>query len=297
MNKDIKKFLGKKVGNYMILKYINSGSFGHVFEGLNTKTDSPVAIKIPIKTKDKDGRDCLDKEIKLYKEISNPERGFINMKAIKMENKDRIIVMDLLGPSLENIISKKKRLGLKSVIYLAKQMILILRYLHSFGYIHRDIKPDNFAIGNDNKKKLYCIDLGLCKKILNNKKHIPFVKGKSIVGTIRYSPIASTSTFEQGRKDDLESIAYVLVYLFKGTLPWMGIKADTKEERYRLIGERKKSITEEELTVGMPKEFLVFLKYIRNMDFEEKPPYTSFYNMFDKLYESKNYKNDKFDFE
>jgi serine/threonine protein kinase len=296
MNTDIKKFLGKQYDSYIIIKYISSGSFGHVFEGINTKNDKPVAIKIPIKNKDKDGTDCLNKEIKIYKEISDPKRGFINMKAIKTED-NRIIVMDLLGVSLESVISKRKKIGLKSVIHLAKQMILIMKYLHSFGYIHRDIKPDNFVIGRKDKSKLYCIDLGLCKKIISNNKHIPFCDNKSIVGTIRYSPIASTESFEQGRKDDLESIAYVLIYLFNGTLPWMGIKAKTKEERYRLIGEKKKSLSEEELTVGMPKEFCVFLKYVRNMDFDDKPPYTAFYNMFDRLYQSKNYKNNKFDFE
>jgi hypothetical protein len=85
--------------------------------------------------------------------------------------------------------------------------------------------------------------------------------------------------------------------LFKGKLPWQGIKHKDKKERYKLIGEKKKATTEEELCEDMPKEFLVYMKYIRTLDFDEKPHYTALIKMFKKLYDSKNYKNDKCDWE
>ena len=117
------------------------------------------------------------------------------------------------------------------------------------------------------------------------------VNTRKFVGTARYSSIASHRQKEQSRKDDLESIAYILVYLYKGRLPWMGIKHKDKKEKYRLIGEKKESTKEEDLCSGMSKEFVVFLKYVKNLDFNEKPHYSALKKMFMNLYKSRNYKN------
>lgn len=291
---EIKKLIGEKIGSYYITHYINSGSFGHVFQGRDNNNNL-VAIKIPIKTSDKDGSESIKKEINIYKKISNPDKGVVNMK-YENYNDTRVIVMDLLGCSLEKVLSIKKKLALKSIIYLSMQMIKLLKHIHSFGYVHRDLKPDNFITDISDKSKIYCIDFGLSKSFMKNNFHIPLDKNRSFCGTARWAPIAAHLGHSQSRKDDLESIAYILVYLYKGTLPWMSIKHKDKETRYKLIGEAKHNITEELLCKGMPKEFSIFLKYVRTMDFDEKPPYSSFYKMFYKLYQSKNYKNNEFDY-
>jgi serine/threonine protein kinase len=286
----LSKMIGTDISKYTITKYIASGSFGDVFEAKNKKTGELVALKIPIIKEDNSHTETsLLQEMNVYKKLSNKEKGIANMKVIKHDNK-KILMMDLLGPSLETLLSKNKKFGIKTVTLLAIQMIEIIKHIHNSGYIHRDIKPDNFVIGNDDQNKLYCIDFGLAKKYMRNNEHIKFSSKKKFCGTARYASIAAHSQEEQSRKDDLESIGYILVYLYKGKLPWQGIKEKDKHKRYKLIGEKKKEVTEEELCKNMPKEFMVFLKYVRTLDFDEKPHYSALKRMFEKLYESKNYK-------
>jgi serine/threonine protein kinase len=291
------KLIGSEINNYIITRYINSGSFGDVFEARNKKTNELVALKIPKKTEDRDGQRSILEESKIYKEIQNRDRGVAQMKLIKHENK-RIIAMDLLGLSLDNIMDKHKKIGLKTIILLTIQMIDILKYIHSCGYLHRDLKPDNFVLDKNNLKKLYCIDFGIAKRyLLKDGSHIKFSNTRRFCGTARYASIAAHSSEEQGRKDDLESLGYILVYLFKGKLPWQGIKHKDKQQRYKLIGNKKKEMKEEDICSGMPKEFSIYLKYVRNLDFDEKPPYSAFKKMFLKLYESKNYKTNDMEWE
>lgn len=296
-NKDnvdtISRLIGTDINNYIITKYINSGSFGDVFEAKNKRTGELVALKIPIKNDERDGQKSLIDEANIYKKISSRENGIAEMKVIKdKENDKKIIVMDLLGPSLETLLETHKKISMKTIILLAISMLDIIKHIHTYGYIHRDIKPDNFAIGYTDLNKLYCIDFGLSKRyITKNNEHISFANTRKFVGTARYSSIASHRQKEQSRKDDLESIAYILVYLYKARLPWMGIKHKDKKEKYRLIGEKKEATKEEDLCSGMPKEFVVFLKYVKNLDFNEKPHYSALKKMFMNLYKSRNYKN------
>lgn len=298
MNTDrLKELVGTDINKYSITRYISSGSFGDVFEARNKKTNELVALKIPVQTEERDGQKSLLDEARIYKSISCPENGVANMKVMTCKDK-KIIVMDLLGPSLESIVSTRKKFGLKTITYIAIRMIDTIKYIHSCGYIHRDIKPDNFVVGYEDKKKLYCIDFGLAKRYLRkNGEHLPFSPNRRFCGTARYASIAAHNNAEQGRKDDLESIAYILIYMYKGKLPWQGVKHKDKKERYKLIGEKKEKMTEEELCEGMPREFCVFLKYVRSMDFDEKPHYSALRKMFTKLYESRNYKNDKLEYE
>ena len=161
-------------------------------------------------------------------------------------------------------------------------MIKILKHIHSLGYIHRDLKPANFITDTLDKSKIYCIDFGLSYVYMKNNSHVPLDTNKSFCGTARWAPISAHIGHSQSRKDDLESICYILIYLYNGTLPWVNILNQDKETRYRLIGEAKQNISEEELCKNMPKEFSVFLKYVRTMEYTEKPPYSSFYKMFYK---------------
>lgn len=296
-NVDVAKIVGTELNEFIITQYIGSGSFGNVFEAKHKKSGRLVALKIPVKTDEKDGLKSIIDEAKIYKKISSPENGVANMKVSKHDNR-HFMVMDLLGPSLESLITKHKKFGLKTVIQTAISMISIMKYIHSCGFIHRDIKPDNFVIGHEDKSKLYCIDFGISKKYMKrNGEHIKLTNTRKFCGTARYASVSAHDGNEQSRRDDMESLGYIFVYLYKGRLPWQGIKHKEKKERYRLIGEKKKNTREEDLCVDMPKEFLVYMKYIRTMDFDEKPHYSALIKMFKKLYESKNYKNDKCDWE
>jgi serine/threonine protein kinase len=300
--KSLTSLIGTDINSYTITKYISSGSFGDVFSARHKKTNEEVALKIPINTEEKNGEKWLLEEAKVYNALNKDKEtdcGVANMKVMKnKELNKKIIVMDLLGPSLEDIISKRKKFRLKTIILLAIQMIELMRYIHERGYIHRDIKPDNFVMDKNNNNKLYCIDFGLAKKYLKrNDEHISFKKGNKFCGTARYASIAAHKGNEQSRKDDLEAIGYLLIYLYRGKLPWQNLKHKDKKERYRMILEKKESISEEELCDQLPREFLVYFKHVKTLDFDEKPRYQALINMFQKLYDFKNYRNGSLEWE
>lgn len=204
---ELTNLIGTNINKYRITRYINSGSFGNVFEAQDKDTGKLVALKIPIQNDERDGTKSLLEEAKVYKDISDPEHGVADMKVIKYKDK-RVIAMDLLGPSLETLLTKHKKFGIKTLILVVIKILDVMKHIHNCGYIHRDIKPDNFAIGFDDSKKLYCIDFGLSKRyIKRNGDHLPFSDRRRFCGTARYASIAAHKNQEQSRKDDLESVA------------------------------------------------------------------------------------------
>lgn len=141
-------------------------------------------------------------------------------------------------------------------------MLKRIEYTHDKNHIHRDIKPDNFMMGvNSTENSLFIIDFGLAKKYRSSTKkgHIAFKTNKNITGTARYCSINTHRGYEQSRRDDLESIGYVLIYFLKGILPWQGIKCRQDEDHYTKIFEKKKATGLDDLCKGFPGKS--FLKY------------------------------------
>lgn len=165
--------------------------------------------------------------------------------------------MELLGKSLEQIFQESnKNFSLKTTCMIGIQMVERLQLVHEKGLVYRDIKPDNFCVGLNQKSHIvFILDFGLSKKYrLTSKQHIKFEQNRKLTGTARYSSINALRGYEQSRRDDLEAIGYVLLYFLRGSLPWQGLKVDRRVDRYKKIFEKKKSTTPEDLCEGYPSK-------------------------------------------
>jgi len=266
-------FIGKTIyKSYLIKKKLGEGSFGKVYVIANVKTNELFAAKFE---KRDNKNELLDIEARILHHIK--AFGLPEIIAFKSAKDYNILIMELLGQSLETLFqSQEKKFSLKTVCMIGIQILDRIEYVHSRKIIHRDIKPDNFSIGKKNKSHIiYILDFGLAKKYWSttHNSHIPYIEGKKLTGTARYASINALGGCEQSRRDDLESIFYILIYFIKGRLPWQGLKADKKEDRYKKIYEIKKNIKIKELCSELPEEFESFYNYIRKLEFEQVPDY------------------------
>lgn len=148
--------------------------------------------------------------------------------------------MDFLGPSLSDLfVFQNKKFSLITVCGIAIQLLQRIEYVHYKGFIHRDIKPENFLLGlNENSNNIYIIDFGLSKRFKdkNTHQHIPYRENRHLIGTARYASINAHLGVEQSRRDDLESIGYLLIYFINGRLPWQN---KLEKGKYPKITEKK----------------------------------------------------------
>ncbi|XP_022230309.2 casein kinase I [Drosophila obscura] len=279
-------------GKYRVVKRIGSGSFGDIYLGVCLKDAAEVAIKVE---KNEAKYPQLAYEAKVYQKLAQ-RPGFPTLEHYGCEEHYKAMVIELLGPSLEELFSLcKRRFSMKTVLMLADQLLTRLESLHSIGFIHRDIKPDNFLMGVGKQcNKLFLIDFGLSKRYLDaeSRLHIPFRKDRNLTGTVRYASINAQKGIEQSRRDDLESMCNCLMYFNLGKLPWQGITATNKKQKYEMILEKKNSTKIEELCKAFPSEFAVVMKYIRGMRFNEDPDYTYMRQLFRLLMKNLSYQFD-----
>lgn len=264
---------------YRLGRKLGSGSFGKIYYAINSQNGQEVAVK----TEEQSGRHpMLLYEAKLLKHLEGGQ-GIAHVDYSGSEGGFNVMVMDLLGPSLEDLFSScQRKFSVKSLMQLADQMITRLEYLHSKDFIHRDLKPDNFTIGLGSASNLvYLIDFGLAKRFCDSKgKHNPICQRKSLTGTARYASVNAHKGLEQSRRDDMEALGYILLYFSRGVLPWQGLQAETKEKKYQKIMEVKQSTSLETLCDGAPVPLATYVKYCQSLDFTERPDYSFLKRLF-----------------
>eukprot|EP00096_Caligus_rogercresseyi_P007854 TRINITY_DN2596_c0_g1_i3.p1 TRINITY_DN2596_c0_g1~~TRINITY_DN2596_c0_g1_i3.p1 ORF type:complete len:444 (-),score=62.77 TRINITY_DN2596_c0_g1_i3:248-1579(-) len=259
---------------YRLGRKIGGGSFGDIYLAIDILSREEAAIKLEqVKAK----HPQLNIECKFYKFLQGGV-GIPQLKYYGTEGDYHVLVMELLGPSIEDLFNFcGRKFSLKTVLLLADQMISRIEFIHSKNFIHRDIKPDNFLMGLGKKGNLvYVIDFGLAKRYRDGRthQHIPYRENKNLTGTARYASINTHLGIEQSRRDDMEALGYIFMYLMQGALPWQGLKARTKAQKYEKISEKKLSTPIDELCKGAPSEFSTYLNYCRSLRFEERPDYS-----------------------
>ncbi|ODM89883.1 Casein kinase I isoform alpha [Orchesella cincta] len=295
---DSNRLLGTVIaGKFRLTRRLGAGSFGEIYLGVIITSGEEVAVKVESK---RARYPQLEYESKLYAML----QGGIGVPRIKWYGEagdnHRALVMDLLGHSLEELFNLCGRLfTCKTVLMLADQMLARIEYVHTKNFVHRDIKPDNFLIGRGRfVDKVYLIDFGLAKKFRDSRTraHAPYKEGKNLTGTARYASRNSHLGVEQSRRDDLESIGYVLVYFLKGSLPWQGLRAGTKKQKYDRIKESKMSTSIESLCKDLRPEFVTFIKMCQEMRYDEVPDYLYMRRMFRLAFRAQGYQYD-YDFD
>jgi len=293
------------LGNNYILELkhkLGSGAFGEIYKGKNITLNMDIAIKCESIKNNHHQRLKYEAGVLKYLNCGQypPPLGIPALYDFIPSQNYNYMIMELLGPSLEDLFDLcGRKFSLKTILSLGDQMLCRIEFIHSIHLIHRDIKPDNFLMGLYNKKSIvYICDFGLCKKFRDqNGKHIPFKDGRSLTGTARYASIYSHFGYELSRRDDLESLAYSLIYFSRGSLPWMGIKAKNKNEKYNKIFEKKLNSSITLLCDKLPKEFIDFIHYIKDLAFEDKPDYQYLKSLLGKIYDKYKFNYDiTFDF-
>ena len=254
---------------YKTVKKLGEGSFGKVYKA--EYNGEYYALKFESRAR---AKSLLEMEGRIISYLQGPNIPFI--KTYGYSGEYNLLIMQLMDRSLEDILRIRKTFSIKTTAMLGFQLIGVLHFIHDKSIIHRDVKPDNCVMGyGELNENLYLIDFGLAKKYRSFRtlKQYPLTKKKRLTGTARYASINALEGYEQSRRDDMESVGYIMAYLLRGGLPWQGLKLKSKENKYKNILEKKKSIPSKELFKGFPNEFAEILDYTKKLEYTEEPEY------------------------
>lgn len=282
------------IGNFEVTKKLGQGSFGLVYEVINVLGEK-FALKletVPAKCTSQ-----LKNEYNAYCELEKC-KGIAKVYYFGRHDNHFFMVMDLMGPSLQDLYEQRnKKFSLKTICMIGITLLESLENIHEKHKIFRDIKPENILIGMESPEKLFLIDLGMAKHYRNpsTKKHIPFINNKKLTGTARYASLNTHLGLEQSRRDDLESLGYTLIYFLRSDLPWMGLKPAHGREKHAIIGKKKQETKLETLCSDIPakKIFIKYMKYVRSLEFTDKPDYSYLINLLKNALKMNNLSNDK----
>lgn len=259
---------------------IASGGYAFVYSGYDTENNRDIAVKVP-NTERVKAIDALKKERKFLEVLYEggapvPEPIWFGPCG------DRpVLVMELLGDCLGEVRKLCGRsFSLGTILRLAVELIEASEKAHNCGILHRDCKLKNILLGAGNRGRIRLVDFGLSDRWERNGHHVPFVQKLPPFGTMRYAPLAVHLGHEQGRKDDLEALGYLLIYIARGKLPWQSLWHEDKKVIWRDVGRMKEEVKLDELCQDLCPCFEAFMAQLRNMEFDEKPKYDELKQMF-----------------
>lgn len=274
---------------YKVERKLGKGGFGQVYVGRRISANAPGAVEVALKFEHKNSKGCNHGppyEWQVY-DILGGIHGVPRVHYKGRQGDYFIMVMDMLGLSLWDACSNNSHtMSVEMVACIAIEAISILEKVHSKGYVHGDVKPENFLLGppgTPEEKKLFLVDLGLATKWKDRSTghHVEYDQRPDIFrGTVRYASVHAHLGRIGSRRDDLESLAYTLVFLLRGRLPWQGYQGENKGF---LVCKKKMCTSPESLCSFCPQPFKEFVEYVVNLKFDEEPNYAKCISLFDSI--------------
>lgn len=263
-------------GRYRLKGMIGSGSFREVFSARDILSKQDVVIKLePLEA----SQPCLEHEYHVYQTLPGGI-GIPRVRWFGTEGGYDAMALDPLGPSLGDLFARCHfKFTVQTVLLLTSQLICRLKFIHFHNFIHRDLRLSNIVMGiGAQANVVYLIDFGLSKEYRDPATHkpYPFNTNVGFTGTATFASINSHLGLELGRRDDMESLAYVLIYFLRGSLPWQDLPRGSDD-----VVKCKQQTTPRDLCHGLPVEFCTFLEHCRSLRFEERPDYEYISNLFD----------------
>jgi len=268
-------------GRFEIAGKLGAGCFGAVYRGIDRQTKAEVAVKF-------ESLDSSVPQLEHEASVLGQLRSTVETQGIAeyfhfgREAGLSCLVMEALGSGLEEQLKAcGGHFSLRTVVLIADQALRLTEYLHSKCLVHRDIKPDNYMFGvRGRQHHLYLIDFGLSKRYFKQRHHVQLRRTVTLTGTAPYASLNSHRCVELSRRDDLEAMGFMLVYLFRGCMPWSKVHARSTHEKHRRIKEAKEATRMSDLCKGLPEEFESYLTYCRSLLFVERPDYQMLRGLF-----------------
>ena len=264
----------------------------NIYEGFSIDNNKPVLIKIE-NINQKQKKLYLEEEaynLYTFKNFGIPEL----IKFGKRKN-SLVLIEAKKGRTLYDLfLENNRQFSINEICIIGIQCIERLKWIHSKNYIHRNIKPDNFTIGIEDPHVIYLQYFYLCQKYKSSQtnQHSQLRFTKEIVGTERYGSINALRGLTQSRRDDLESLCYMLIYFFLGKLPWQGIKAENQTEKLEKILNMKKNFKIENYS-QIPKHFCTLFSYVKSLKFTQEPKYQMMIRLLQDIREENDCYNNK----
>ncbi|KAL0719524.1 hypothetical protein Bca4012_068848 [Brassica carinata] len=279
---------------YKVERKLGKGGFGQVFVGRrisggNERSAGASILEVALKFEHRSSKGCNygpPHEWQVYNTLGG-SHGVPRVHFKGRQGDYYIMVMDMLGPSLWDIWNTSgQAMSSEMVACIAVESLSILEKMHAKGYVHGDVKPENFLLGQPStsqEKKLFLVDLGLATKWREggSGQHVEYDQRPDMFrGTVRYASAHAHLGRTASRRDDLESLAYTLIFLHRGRLPWQGYQGDNKSF---LVCKKKMATSPDMLCCFCPPPFKQFLEIVVNMKFDEEPNYGKLVSLFQDL--------------